>query len=80
MPDGAHLGHHSGFVVAGEHVVLTQQCTHGPSTSSTSGSSASGVLGVAARYTGMMYDSGRAGVPTQKRKVFSGVTSYGHVG
>lgn len=29
---------------------------------------------------GMMYDSGRAGLPTQKRKIFSGVTSYGRVG
>ncbi|MGB5952080.1 MAG: NlpC/P60 family protein [Ornithinimicrobium sp.] len=29
---------------------------------------------------GMIYDSGRAGLPTQKRKMFSGVTSYGRVG
>lgn len=29
---------------------------------------------------GMIYDSGRQGVPTQKRKMFSGVTSYGRVG
>lgn len=29
---------------------------------------------------GMMYDSGRAGLPTQKRKVFSGVSGYGRVG
>lgn len=29
---------------------------------------------------GMIYDSGRPGLPTQKRKMFSGVTSYGRVG
>ncbi|KAB7743865.1 cell wall lytic activity [Nostocoides sp. F2B08] len=29
---------------------------------------------------GMMYDSGRSGLPTQKRKVFSGVSGYGRVG
>jgi peptidoglycan DL-endopeptidase CwlO len=29
---------------------------------------------------GMMYDSGRTGLPTQKRKVFSGVSGYGRVG
>ncbi len=29
---------------------------------------------------GMIYDSGKAGLPTQKRKMFSGVTSYGRVG
>lgn len=29
---------------------------------------------------GMMYDSGRPGLPTQKRNIFSGVTSYGRVG
>jgi len=29
---------------------------------------------------GYIYDSGRAGLPTQKRKMFSGVTSYGRVG
>lgn len=28
---------------------------------------------------GMMYDSGRAGLPTQLRKVFSGVSGYGRV-
>ncbi len=28
---------------------------------------------------GYIYDSGRAGLPTQKRKMFSGVTSYGRV-
>lgn len=29
---------------------------------------------------GMIYDSGKPGIPTQKRKMFSGVTSYGRVG
>jgi cell wall-associated NlpC family hydrolase len=29
---------------------------------------------------GMMYDSGRSGLPTQKRKIFSGVSGYGRVG
>jgi cell wall-associated NlpC family hydrolase len=29
---------------------------------------------------GMIYDSGRAGLPSQKRKMFSGVTSFGRVG
>ncbi len=29
---------------------------------------------------GMIYDSGRPGLPTQKRKMFSGVTSFGRVG
>jgi peptidoglycan DL-endopeptidase CwlO len=29
---------------------------------------------------GMMYDSGRSGLPTQLRKVFSGASSYGRVG
>lgn len=29
---------------------------------------------------GMIYDSGKAGIPSQKRKMFSGVTSYGRVG
>ncbi len=29
---------------------------------------------------GMIYDSGKPGLPTQKRKMFSGVTSYGRVG
>lgn len=29
---------------------------------------------------GMMYDSGRPGLPTQKRQIFPGVTSYGRVG
>lgn len=29
---------------------------------------------------GDVYDSGRAGLPVQKRKMFSGVTSYGRVG
>ncbi|HKJ10776.1 MAG TPA: C40 family peptidase [Ornithinimicrobium sp.] len=29
---------------------------------------------------GMMYDSGRAGLPTQLRPVFSGVSGYGRVG
>jgi len=28
----------------------------------------------------MIYDSGKPGIPTQKRKMFSGVTSYGRVG
>lgn len=29
---------------------------------------------------GMIYDSGRAGIPTQKRNMFSGVSGYGRVG
>jgi peptidoglycan DL-endopeptidase CwlO len=29
---------------------------------------------------GMIYDSGRPGLPTQKRKMFSGVSSFGRVG
>lgn len=29
---------------------------------------------------GMMYDSGRAGIPTQLRPVFAGVSGYGRVG
>ena len=29
---------------------------------------------------GMMYDSGRPGIPTQYRAVFSGVSGYGRVG
>ncbi len=29
---------------------------------------------------GMIYDSGRAGLPTQKRAMFSGVTGFGRVG
>lgn len=29
---------------------------------------------------GMVYDSGRPGIPTQLRPIFSGVTGYGRVG
>jgi len=29
---------------------------------------------------GYIYDSGRAGLPVQKRRMFSGVTGYGRVG